>query len=488
MKRTLCIALTAGLMAAGSAVAGALEDYVKRPDPAYAWSVYERSSGFYAKYFFIRLQSQQWLDAQQVDRPLWEHEMRIAQPRPFFCGETARTSTVAILIISGGSNKPELTREVPPHAGVLANTFCRPVIELRQVPNEPLLFSGEPGARKEDGIIAYSFDRYLRGDQGDWPVQLAMVRAVVQAMTAVQEFSRTRKDVPDIEQFVLLGASKRGWTAWLTAAVDPRVRAIVPVSIDMPSMVQQFPHHFASYGEYAPALKDYEAFDIGCRMAGPRGAELLNIVDPIAYLDKLTQPKLILNSAGDEFFVSDSWRFYYDRLLGHKRLRYTVNSDHRQGGAQARMGLYTQARNWINDILEGREPPKLEWQRRAGDTLVVQAAPRPREVRLWTAENAQARDFRLETLGPAWESQPLRADPDGAYRVKLAPSPVGWRAYVAEAVFGGDRENEQQIYTTGVYVTPDTLPHPPHPPNRCEPPKQADSGSGAPAAATPNAR
>lgn len=479
-----CTALLLGLTAAaGTASAGALEDYVKRPDPAYDWSVYKHSSGFLAKYYFIRLHSQQWLDAERVDRPLWEHEIRIAQPRPFFCGKQARTSKVAILVISGGGNKSELTREVPPHAGVLANTFCRPVIELRQVPNQPLRFSNEQTTRKEDGIIAYSFDRYLGGEAGDWPVQLAMVRAVVQAMTAVQEFSRTRKDVPDIEEFVLLGASKRGWTAWLTAAVDPRVRAIVPVSIDMPSIAQQFPHHHASYGKYSSALKDYEAFDIGCRMGGERGAGLLNIVDPIFYLDKLQQPKLILNSAGDQFFVSDSSRFYYDRLLGHKRLRYTVNSDHKQGGAQARLELFTHARNWINDILEGREPPKLEWQHGADGTLLVQATPRPREVRVWTAENPEARDFRLETLGPVWRSAPLQADSDGIYRVKLETGPQGWRAYVAEAVFGGELQADQQTYTTGVYVVPDTLPHAP---NSCGEQKQAGAAGASPKESAPD--
>lgn len=472
MKRTLPIASLALLLcfAPRPASGGALDDYVSRPDPAYGWSLYDDSSGVLATYYFLRLRSQQWLDATRVDRPLWEHEIRIAHPRPLFCGDTARTSKTAIMLVSGGGNRPDGTMgsTVSWTTGLMARAFCRTIIELKQVPNQPIVFTDETTSRKEDGIIAYTFDRYLRGVEGDWPVQLAMVRSVVQAMTAIQEFSRTQDAIPDIEDFVLIGASKRGWTTWLTAAVDPRVRAIVPVSIDMPGMAHQFPHHFAAYGKYAPALKDYKAFDIGCRMGGPRGRELLGIIDPIAYRERLRMPKLILNSAGDQFFVSDSWRFYYDELMGAKRLRYTVNSDHGQsdGGSKTakgfrRLTLLLQARNWINDVLEGREPPRLDWQRTADGQLVVQPSVPPRAVKLWTADNPDARDFRLETLGKAWRAQPLVADADGKYRVTLEEPPRGWRAVVVEAVFGGFAEFDQQVYTTGVYVLPETLPFSP---------------------------
>jgi PhoPQ-activated pathogenicity-related protein len=469
MKATICAPLVALLLwfIPLPANAGVLEDYVKRPDPAYGWQMYDHSWGVLANYYFLRLRSQQWLDEKRVDRPLWEHQMRIAHPRPLFCGDTAKTSRTAIIVVSGGRNRPDgaMGNEAEWSTGLLARSFCRTIVELRQVPNQPIVFSDEKDSRKEDGIIAYTLDRYLRGVEGDWPVQLAMVRSVVQAMTAIQEFSRSRDDVPDIDDFVLIGASKRGWTTWLTAAVDARVRAIVPVSIDMADMAQQFPHHFAAYGGYAPALNDYKAFDIGCRMGGARGRELMDIIDPIAYREQLQMPKLILNSAGDQFFVSDSWRFYYDRLMGDNWLRYTVNSDHGHAVGSnrklSRLKLLMQARNWINDVLDGKAAPQLNWKRTGSGQLVVKPSVEPREVRLWTADNPAARDFRLETLGPAWRSQPMKADADGAYRVNLQAPARGWRAVVVEAVFGGFMEIDQQIYTTGVYVLPETLPFKP---------------------------
>ena len=34
-----------------------------------------------------------------------------------------------------------------------------------------------------------------------------------------------------VDQFFVAGGSKRGWTTWTTAVVDPRVVAIVPMVI-----------------------------------------------------------------------------------------------------------------------------------------------------------------------------------------------------------------------------------------------------------------
>lgn len=436
-----------------------LNEYVRRPDPAYAWSLYHKEGDLFARYYLLNLTSQQWLDTGKVDRPLWTHIVRIAQPRRF-CGKTARHSATAIFIISGSSNKADTSpgKHIPLEAGLLARSFCRTVIELRQIPNQPLTFTGDNTARKEDALLAYSLDRFLRGDSGDWPAHLAMVKAVVRGMDAVQEFSRSRDDIPDINDFVLIGTSKRGWTAWLTAALDPRIRALVPVSIDMPNLPEQFPHHFAVYGDYARALADYKAFNIGCRMSSKRGHELLQIIDPLAYRERLQMPKLVLNSAGDEFFVSDSSQFYFEQMPGENRLRYTVNTDHRQRGNDNRLALFQQARNWIDEILAGKTPPSLRWQRDEDNRLTVWPSTKPRAVKLWQADNPAARDFRRETLGPVWQARTLKADADGAYRLSLQTPVQGWRAVLVEITFARFFSSRTQIYTTPVFVLPEILP------------------------------
>lgn len=459
----LLLALAA--LAAGPAGATALDDYVHRPDSDYRWALYDHQHSFLADYYFLRLDSQQWLDASRVDRPHWVHELKIGQPTSFHCGHKVHDEHTALLIISGGGNRDDgkLSHDLPfLLAGAVANTFCRTVIELRQVPNQPLRFTDESFARREDALVAYSFDKFLSRAPGDWPIQMAMVKSVVQAMNAVQEFSRQGNKLPRIDDFVLLGTSKRGWTTWLTAAEDPRVRAIIPVSIDMLDLAQQFPHQFASYGGYGPALRDYEEFSIAPRMRSARGQALLDIVDPISYLDRLKQPKLIISSSGDEFFTSDSWRFYYTRLQGDNRLRYTINSNHRQGDNKLRYELIIQARNWLNDVLAGREPPRLDWTLEPDHTLRVKTSVPPLSVKLWQADNPEARDFRLDTLGPAWRATELRPDADGSYSAQLQAPAKGWRAALVEARFGP--ADHEQTYTTGIYVLPDTLPYAPSPP------------------------
>lgn len=458
--RPSILPLLLALLLPATAVAGLLEDYVQRPDPAFHWELRHEQRGLLARHFQFHLVSQQWLDETLVDRPLWTHEVRMSLPR--LCSLNRKRQRTAILLVSGGKNPrtPDAAaRPLPPEAALIARAFCRPVIEVRQVPNQPLYFSGDGKRRREDALLAYSLDRYLRHEPGDWPAHAAMVKAVVRAMDAMQAFSRERRDIPDLEGFVLIGTSKRGWTSWLTAAVDPRVRAIVPVSIDMLNLADQFPRHFAAYGDYAPALRDYREFDIGCRTDSARGQELLAVIDPYHYRERLTLPKLLINSAGDEFFLSDSSQHYFHALPGRKnRLRYTVNSDHRQQGID-RLDLLLQARNWVDDVLAGRRTPTLDWERDAQGQLVIRSNLPARTVRLWQAHNPSARDFRLETLGAVWTAQDITPDADGHYRVRLTAPAQGWQAVLVEAVYGGRQASRQQVVTTDVFVTPDTLPH-----------------------------
>lgn len=444
-----------------SAHGNALDDYVQKPDPSYAWSLYHETGDMLARHYILKLVSQQWLDTGKVDAPEWHHVVRFSQPRRL-CGKTALKSRTAILVINGSKHRKDKSKDkdkrIPPGASLLAYAFCRPVIELRQIPNQPLLFTDETTPRKEDALLAYSFDRFLLGAPGEWPAHMAMVKATVRGMDAMQAFSRTREDIPDIDDFILFGTSKRGWTAWLTGAVDARVRAIVPISIDMPNLPAQFPHHFAAYGDYARALADYKAINFGCRMRSGRGHQLLDIIDPLSYRQRLLIPKLVINSAGDEFFVSDSAQFYFDQMPGENRLRYTVNTDHRQHGNGHDLEVFEQARNWVNNVLAGTTPPDVQWNRGPGNRLTVRPSAQPYTVKLWQADNPEARDFRRETLGPVWQETRLKPDHNGTYHHVLQPPEKGWRAALVEVTFGGALTGRQQIYTTPVFVLPDTMP------------------------------
>ncbi|TVR61613.1 MAG: hypothetical protein EA420_11385 [Candidatus Competibacteraceae bacterium] len=428
----------------------ALDRYVARPDPNYAYTLYhtQREIGYTA--YFLNMTSQKWRSIQEVDRPIWEHEVIILIPR--FALDSTRT---AVLLIDGGSNRaePSIT-SVPPVLGAASMATGAVIAAVRQVPNQPLFFPDDPGqGRKEDEILAYSLDKALVTGDLEWPVHLAMTKAAVRAMDTVQEFAADRGQ--EVRDFLVLGGSKRGWTTWLTAAVDPRVKAILPASIDMLNLSRQFVHHWESYGFYAPALNDYVEFDLPCRSQTPEGREVLRVVDPFAYRDRFAGlPKLVLNASGDQFFTNDSSRFYFAGLPGPKWLRYTPNTDHAQN-----QDAIVNALSWVDDVLNNKASANIDWTVTGDGALRVTASSRPKRVRLWQATNPEARDFRLESLGAAWTSRVLEPEPDGAYLGFVPPPAAGWTAFFVEVTFDtAGVFKPDQVYTTDILITPDTLP------------------------------
>ena len=430
----------------------ALDRYVAKEDLNYTYNLYHTENETAYTVYFLQMTSQQWRSASEVDRPVWEHEVIIVIPR--FGLDSTDT---AVLLIDGGSNGGTPTTDVTKVevVGAAAIATGAVIAAVRQVPNQPLYFADESNiGRKEDEILAYSLDKALLNPKDEeWPVHLAMTKAAVRAMDTVQKFVAS-KDV-NIENFLVLGGSKRGWTTWLTAAVDKRVKAIIPASIDMLNLGQQFIHQWEAYGSYGSALKDYVAFDLPCRVQTPEGKALLQVVDPYAYRDRLTMPKLILNATGDQFFTTDSSRFYYADLIGPKWLRYTPNTDHKQDE-----DTIIKALSWIDDILDNKTSHQITWALEGEGVLRVSPTARPKEVKLWQATNPKARDFRLEEIKAIWTSQTLSPQADGTYLGIVQRPATGWTAFLIEVTFDTAGVIEpDQVYSTGVQIIPDTLPH-----------------------------
>src|SRR6185436_3553833 len=133
------------------------------------------------------------------------------------------------------------------------------VADLGMVPNQPLRFTDSGGVpRSEDNIIAYTRVKHFSTKDDTWLVRLAMVKSGVRAMDAIQEFLASEAGGKlKIDQFVVSGGSKRGWTTWLVGAVDKRVIAIMPTVIDALNSQVITRHHFEAYGFFSPSLQDY---------------------------------------------------------------------------------------------------------------------------------------------------------------------------------------------------------------------------------------
>jgi PhoPQ-activated pathogenicity-related protein len=326
--------------------------------------------------------------------------------------------------------------------------------ELRNVPNQPLVFHQDGHERKEDDLIAYTWDQFLRTGDERWPARLPMTKAAVRAMDAITAFCASRDGgrIP-IEHFVVAGASKRGWTTWTTAAVDKRVIGIAPIVIDVLNLEPSMKHHYAAYGFWAPAVGDYVRRQIMDWIGTPQNRALARIEDPYEYRQRFTMPKLILNATGDQFFLPDSSQFYFDDLAGEKYLRYVPNTDHSMKGSDAWETLQA----FYQSLLLQRPMPRFSWTLEPDGAIKVKATDMPKAITLWQATNPQARDFRLETFGPKWTSSPLTLD-HGQCVARLPEPPQGWTAFMVELTYDGPGNRPLKL-TTSVRVVPDKLDH-----------------------------
>jgi PhoPQ-activated pathogenicity-related protein len=339
----------------------------------------------------------------------------------------------------------------------IALTTQSVVVELRLVPNQPLVFAGEGRERVEDEIIAFAWDKYLRTGDERWAVRLPMTKAVVRAMDAVTAFCAKPSGGPPavVEGFVVAGASKRGWTTWTTAAVDRRVVAIVPIVIDVLNVEASFDHHWRAYGFYAPSVKDYEDAGIMRWLGTPQYRALMAIEDPYEYRSRYTMPKFLVNATGDQFFLPDSWRFYHDDLPGETLVRYIPNTDHGLKDTDAIPSIAA----FYASVLTGTPRPKVTWMADRTGRIRVTADRAPASVKVWRATNPAARDFRIETLGPAFASEPLASKRPGTWETTIEAPARGWSAGLVELRFDSGTKYPF-VFTSGVTVVPDRLPFP----------------------------
>lgn len=459
LTRVFVLTVVALIPLAGAADRTALDDYVAAPDPSFSYRLVRTLPGQGWTAWVLELTSQSWLSPDEVDRTLWQHWLTIVKPDKL-------TTGTALMLIGGGNNGGKPPERVDAALSLIATSVGSVVAAVQQIPNQPLRFAGESEARREDALIAYTWDRFLRTGDARWPARLPMTKAVVRAMDAVTAFcAEPEHGGLKIERFVVSGGSKRGWTAWTVAAVDPRVAAVAPAVIDVLNLEKSLVHQYRSYGFWAPALGDYERMRIMDWFGTSQLRALLKIEEPYQYRHRLTMPKYIVNSAGDQFFFVESSRFYFSDLPGEKYLRYIPNTDHSLKNSD----VYFSLAAFHEAIVRNRPRPRLEWRFERDGSIRVRTPDKPAEVKLWHATNPKARDFRFQIIGAAWKSEPLEDRGGGVYVGRVAKPAQGWTAYFVELTYklGGPAPFK---VTTDVRVIPDKLPFPPPRPARRPPP------------------
>lgn len=408
----------------------ALDTYVNTPDPAFDYSLEDTivSSG-YTTYVFD-MTSQTWRTAAEVNKPVWQHWVTMIVP-------DGASSETAVLFVDGGSNTASQPTGPRNDALQFALNSGLVVINLRTVPSEPLIFTDEGFPRSEDEIIAYTFDKWLNGGDDEWPLLLPMVKSAVAAMDMAQDFAPTISQT--FKNFVVTGQSKRGWTTSLTAAVDPRVVGIVPIVIDVWNIDSSMMNHKDNYigvtnlttGGYSDAVHDYVDLNIMDRLFTEKGQELLKIVDPYEYRDRLTLPKYFVNGANDEFFVPDSSLYYINELSGPTYMRLVPNAGH-----GLNQNAEDEAAYFFKAVAEGTELPEFDWTvENFGQTIQLNTKDTPVSVRLWQATNPVESDFRAGAFAGSYTSTVLTDQGGGVYVGTVTPPATGATAYFIEMVY-----------------------------------------------------
>jgi PhoPQ-activated pathogenicity-related protein len=429
----------------------ALDRYIAKPDPSYSWKLVNTITGQGYKAYVIDLTSQTWRSADEVDRPVWKHWLTIVCP-------DKTKSNKALLFIGGGNNKDAAPAKPSDRIVSFAMESNTAVAELGMVPNQPLCFSdSKDKGRSEDDLIAYSRVRQMKSGDDSWLVRLAMVKSGVRALDAMQEFLASEAGGRlKVDQFVVSGGSKRGWTTWLVGAVDKRVIAIMPTVIDALNSEAITRHHFEAYGFFSSALNDYVNHKLFPDKVGtPEYRHVLAIEDPYNYLrrDRLRIPKYLVNASGDQFFLPDNSQFYFSEIQGEKYLRYTPNSKHNLAGTDARESMLA----FYQAVLNNRPRPQFSWKKEKDGTLRVTVKDKPREVNVWQATNPKARDFRVDTIGNAYTSTPLKEEKPGVYVARVNKPANGFTAFFVELIYDSGGKYPFK-FTSEVSVVPDILP------------------------------
>lgn len=274
-----------------------LEDYLKLDTGKPSWSVGPSSRDLSE----IRLNGLTW----QGD--LWRHEIVIAGAK--------LNSDVAILNLTGdrmANTMDDFT--------VLFSKTCRlPVVTVYGVPNQPIF------GLREDELVGYGFKQFFMTKDNTWPLLLPMTKSAIQAMDAVQEWSKGR-----IKKFIVTGTSKRGATSWLVASTgDARVIGIVPTVADlMMDMTSQLKYEKATWGFYTPVIPEFKTLDPVPIFGLPRGKEMMALTDPYFVIPKVKVPVLVVTGTSDQVTVVDSTKLYWDQIKAPKLFKAIPNASH----------------------------------------------------------------------------------------------------------------------------------------------------------------
>ena len=467
--------------------------FIKHNDDAYKYTfISENNSNPDVTIITYILDSQKWPITTYENMPTttWQHKLVIYIPKKI-------AHAKALLYANGEYNRDAKGKSEAEGGNVyyaknqidyaaIAINNAAPVIELQNTLNQCLFFDNKPV--RGDQIITYTYkialanplqNAYLAG-------HLPMIKAIIKAMDASQEILTQKYDI-DITGFILSGASKEGLAVRLAALEDNRVEAIIPIVADMLNTQKSLQHICEFYGNCPAALNDYKKGGLLDMRNTQAAADLMKIEDPFMYLsasyaskykDRLAIPKHIINASGDNIFVPDSSKLYFDKLPGDSNyLRYLPNTRHFFALNATSLQLVNEAINSYFYLILNKTPlPKINWCL-YNDKIELISSTKPKAIKLWFSNNKHKRDFRYFVPSFLQDAVLLAkfhnkcdncyletiidfacTENNGQYKI-IIPLPAfkkGWQASFAEVHY--NIGNVDFVITTEVNILPNTAP------------------------------
>jgi PhoPQ-activated pathogenicity-related protein len=384
--RTMLLGLMTclALLALGQPCRADLDAYFSKPEPVYKWDKVAEKDVEGGKVIDLHLVSQTWQGG------VWEHRLMIFRP-----DKPVRTDFCTLFNTGGGGSDGEIKLGM-----TAAQITGMPFAILYGIPNQPLY-----GGKTEDALVAYTWQKFMETGDESWPLHFPMAKAVLKAMDAIQAYTK-QAGQPEINGFVIAGASKRGWTTWLAgASKDKRIKGIAPMVIDTLNVAAQIPHQLTAYGKPSEKVQDYTSTGMLEKLMTPEGKRLLALEDPYSYRDRLTMPKLIVLGTNDRYWSQDSLNLYWDDLKGPKWILYNSNAGHGLEGLDTQLRVLNAVGAFARNVAAGTSLPKPTWNYAAKDaasTLTVRSDVPFKSAKLWHA-HAATQDLR----DAKWSSEPM---------------------------------------------------------------------------------
>ena len=415
----------------------ALKSYISNGDKNFNWELKDSLTIGNTKAYNLLITSQKWREH------TWRHQLTILVP-------STLKYDGALLFITGGSNKAEQpnwskTDNLWPSLAGVAEKNNAIVALLKQAPNQPLY-----GELTEDALISYTLHQFKKDKDYSWPLLFPMVKSAVKAMDFVQDFAKKNLKF-EVNNFVVAGASKRGWTTWLTAAIDDkRVKAIAPMVIDMLNMPATLDYQYKTYGEYSIQIEDYVKLGIPQGTDTEYGKAITAMIDPYSYRSKLTVPKMIFIGTNDEYWTVDAIKHYYSQIPGKNMIHYVPNAGHNLGGGKQ---AFEALSGFFGTTIRNEEYQTISWKTtdsKEGVELNINALETNLvEATIWSTTSSD-RDFRNNL----WLSDKIKLtkSPNISF-VKPYPT-KGYQAFYLDLKYkdpnGGSYTTSTRVFVTDI--------------------------------------